>query len=61
MLRNKGREGKTLLTLYGTLQYQRTFLIPKDAEFRQILVNMEHKKGVFPLDSYLHVDCLPPF
>ena len=59
MLRNKGREGKTLLTLYGTIQYQRTFLIPKSAESRQILVNMEHRRGIFPLDSFLCVDCLP--
>ena len=59
MLGNKGREERKLLTLYGTVHYQRTLLTPKNAEFRKILMNCEHKRAIFPLDSYLHVDCLP--
>ena len=63
MLSNKGRYTRTLLTLYGKIQYTRTLLVVSNRNellsAGKDLAADEKIKGIYPLDDYLGVTNIP--
>ena len=56
---NKGRTSTTLLTLYGTVYFTRTYLAPADSKSAEILERDYHCKNIYPLDEALEITNLP--
>ena len=59
ILVNNVRSARTILTLYGPITYERTFLVASNKEQSQKLYDTEGIRGVFPKDWALGIDRLP--
>ena len=59
MLKNQGRNKKTVLTRTGELTFYRTILMPADEDSRKKLSELQVAKGVCPLDIALRLDKIP--
>lgn len=59
MLVNNVKSSRTILTLFGTVTYERTFLAAKNAEHSKRLYEAEGVKGIFPKDCALGIDKMP--
>ena len=59
ILVNNVKSSRKVLTLFGSLIYERTFLIAQDPAQSQLLFELEGVRGIFPKDSALGIDRLP--
>ena len=59
MLSNKGTVRKSILTLFGWIEYSRTQLVPTDKTGQKLLMEMTGERSVYPLDAFLGIDNLP--
>ena len=59
MLRNQGRNKKTVLTRNGEITFYRTILMPADKDSKLRLSELQDAKGVCPLDIALRLDKIP--
>lgn len=59
ILVNNVRSTRTILTLYGPITYERTFLAASNKQQSQKLYDAEGIRGVFPKDWALGIDKLP--
>lgn len=59
VLVNNGLTSRTILTLYGSVTYKRTFLIAQTSQYSNELYNLEGVRGIFPKDCALGIDKLP--
>ena len=59
ILVNNVRSKRKILTLFGEVVYERTFLIASNAEQSKKLYETEAIRGVFPKDCALGIDKVP--
>lgn len=56
VLRSKGKESITIITLHGKITYQRTVLIPADPASKALLKQLYGKDRIYPMDEELGID-----
>lgn len=59
ILKNKGAVSRTIITLFGPIEFSRTQLVPADEKSLNRLKELTGEKSIYPLDCYLGIDKLP--